>query len=278
DGGRMSSRSRIQPQEVDARLAPHVLVVFVGQVLGRDRAVARAARDLRSRYGRVVDEVEVVVSLVGLVCGRPDLRPSAHERVARVTGRGRVSTLADYRARAEVGGIVGLEGNDELRGRERLPAIRRPVVGDRIRGLVAAHVGELAIGDVDVAITGHRDVRELDVVHRLAQLERARERLSVIGRADEVDARVEAARTVAGKPRPGEIDVAVARAARAIDLDRGLVVELAEQVRGGRALPHSEGANEPLAVRERGTVHAGRVLVRGDPDVAERLRASISGI
>src|SRR6266496_118543 len=72
------------------------------------------------------------------------------------------------------------------------------------------------VGHVDVPVAGHGDVRELDVVHRLAQLHRTREGLPVVRRADEVDARVEPVGRVAGEPRPREVDVAVTGTARAV--------------------------------------------------------------
>src|SRR5439155_25675951 len=121
-------------------------------------------------------------------------------------------------------------------------------VVDRVRGLLAESIGELAIRDVDVPVTRHRDVRELDVMHGLAQLERARERLAVVGRADEVDARVEAARTITREACPREVNVSVAGTAAPVDLDRRLVVELAEQVRRRGAGPNVERPNELLAV------------------------------
>src|SRR5204863_992203 len=115
------------------------------------------------------------------------------------------------------------------------------------------------------------DVRELDVVHRLAQLHRARERPPMVRRADEVDARVEAVRATAREARPREIDVAIALAAGAVDLDRRLIVELPQQVRRRRALRNVDGSLELLAVVRRRTAWTIGVLVRPDPHVAEGL-------
>jgi len=49
------------------------------------------------------------------------------------------------------------------------------------REAMSAHVGELAIGDVDVAVVRDRDVGELDVVNALADLQRLGERRTVVG-------------------------------------------------------------------------------------------------
>src|SRR5207247_8618053 len=91
-------------------------------------------------------------------------------------------------------------------------------------------------------------------------------------RAHEVDTRVETARATTREPRPREIDVPVAGAAGPIDLDRCLVVELAEQIRRRRAGRDVELPDELLAVLARWPVHTLRILIRAHPDVAERLR------
>src|SRR2546423_327043 len=88
----------------------------------------------------------------------------------------------------------------------------------------------------------------------------------------EIDARVVSTCRVAGEACPREVDVPVAGPAGAVPLDRGFVVELAEQVRRRRALSNVDGAHELLAVVDRCTVRAPGVLVCGDPHVAQRLR------
>jgi hypothetical protein len=261
----------VQPEEVDARLAADVLVRGGRQIFGDDRTIRGTARHLRAGNRRVVDHVEVVVHLVLLVRRRAHLGAAPHERVARIAGGGGVTAIADHRARAQVGRVVRLERLHDLRRREARAAVRRSVVRDCVRGRVAADVRELAVGHVDVSVAGHRDVRELDVVHRLAQLHRARERPSVVGRADEVDARVEAIRATAREARPREVDVAVALAAGAVDLERRLIVEFPQQVRRRRALRDVDGDDELLAVFRRRAVLAVGVLVRPDPHVAECL-------
>ena len=261
----------VEPEEVDARLTAYVLVVLVRQVLRGDGAVGRSARHLGAGDRRVVDHVQVVVHLVLLVRRRTHLGAAPHERVARIAGGGGVTAIADHRARAQVGRVVRLERLHDLRRREARAAVRRSVVRDCVRGRVAADVRELAVGHVDVSVAGHRDVRELDVVHRLAQLHRARERPSVVGRADEVDARVEAIRATAREARPREVDVAVALAAGAVDLERRLIVEFSQQVRRRRAFRDVDRGLELLAVLHCRAVLAVGVLVRPDPHVAERL-------
>jgi hypothetical protein len=132
------------------------------------------------------------VHRVGLVGGRANLRAAAHEGVARDARRIEVAALTRHPApNADVGRVVRLERQDLLWLREAGAAIGRRVVGDCVGGRVAPDIRELAVGHGHVPIAGHGDIRELDVVHRLAQLHRARERSSVVGRADEVDARVE---------------------------------------------------------------------------------------
>ena len=187
---------------------------------------------------------------------------------ARVDDRRRSGCLG----RTDVGRVVRFERLHKLRRPEARAAVRGRVVVDGVLIGVTPHVGELAVGHVHVSVAGHRDVGELNVVHRLAQLERARERPAVVGRADEKDARVEAVGRVAGEARPGEVDVAVTWAAGAIDLDRRLVVELAEQVRRRGALRDVDRLLELLAVVDRGGGLATWVFVRPHPDVAEGLR------
>src|SRR5437660_10624497 len=94
----------------------------------------------------------------------------------------------------------------------------------------------------------------------------------MIRRADEVDARVEAAWPITGEPRPREVHIHVAGATRPVDLDRSLVMELAEQIRRRRTRRHVERADELLTILARRPVDALRVFVCPDPDVAERFR------
>src|SRR5213080_2040126 len=106
-------------------------------------------------------------------------------------------------------------------------AERAPAVG-RLHVLHGIAVGggrrELAKHHVHVAVAGNRDARGLDVLHVRGEVLRAGPRDAVIGGTRKVDIAVR--RRGAGEPRPGEVDVAVARSARAVDLESGLVVEL----------------------------------------------------
>src|SRR5207237_9344357 len=98
------------------------------------------------------------------------------------------------------------------------------------------------------------------------------ERPPVISRPDEVDARVKAARPVAREPRPRKVDVAVAVAAGAVDLDCGFIVEFPQQVWRCRSLRDVDRLGEFLAVANRGPILSVRILVRPNPDIAECLR------
>src|SRR5207248_10108094 len=133
----------------------------------------------------------------------------------------------------------------------------------------AADIGELPVGDVDVTVGRDGDVGKLDVVHRLAQLHRTREGCAMVGRANQIDAGVETARGVPRESRPGEVDVAVAGAARAIGFDGGLVVEFAQQVRPRRAAGHLNGARILFPSVE-GPPRAPGVAVTPYPAVAHR--------
>src|SRR5205823_2641931 len=79
-------------------------------------------------------------------------------------------------------------------------------------------------------------------------------------------------RATASEARPREVDVPVALAAGAVDLDRGLIVEFPQQVRRCRSLRDVDRLDEFLAVANRGPILAARVLVRPNPDIAECLR------
>ena len=90
----------------------------------------------------------------------------------------------------------------------------------------------------------------------------------MVGRAGNVD---RYAALVPGEARVGEVHVAIAPAAGAVGLDRGLVGELAEKVRCRAALGDGDRADEALAVvHGRASLAAGIVESR-DPLVAERL-------
>src|SRR4029450_13065380 len=97
-------------------------------------------------------------------------------------------------------------------------------------------------------------------------------RLPLCSVAREGHARVEAIRPAPSEPGPGEVHVAVARAAGAVDLDRGLVVKDAGDARSGRAVSDSERAHDLLAVVDRRPVLTAGVLVRRHPHVPSRLR------
>ena len=184
------------------------------------------------------------------------------------TAAGQASTIQDVRR------IVGLEGRNLRRLREAATAVCGLLVHDCIGVLAAADIGELPVGHVHVTVGRDGDVGKLDVVHRLAQLHRTREGCAMVGRANQINAGVETARGVPRESRPGEVDVAVAGAARAIGFDGGLVVEFAQQVRRRRAAGHRNGALILLPIVE-GSRRATGVDVTRYPDVAQRLRRSL---
>src|SRR5437016_13056417 len=93
----------------------------------------------------------------------------------------------------------------------------------------------------------------------------------MVGRADEVDL----VRTTAVEARPREVDVAVARAAGPVGLDRRLVVEYAEQVRRRRAVSNDGAAVVLEAVLGRiSRVRAPGAPVARAEHVAERPRGT----
>ena len=123
------------------------------------------------------------------------------------------------------------------------------------------------VDDVDVAVGGNCDVRILHVVRARRQQRAMREGRAVVERPVEVD--VGAA--VADEPGVGEVDIVTAGALRPVCLDRRLVLELAEQVRGRAPARHDHAPGELLAVVDRRPSRALRVDERGNPHVAERL-------
>src|SRR5436309_247382 len=127
-------------------------------------------------------------------------------------------------------------------------AERAPAIG-RFHVLHSIAVGggrrELAKHHIHVAVAGHRDTRELDVLHVRGEVLRAGPRDTVIGGTCKVDVAVR--RRGAGEPRPGEVDVAIARSARAVDLEGGLVVELSGPW-AGRPLGHRHRPLEALPI------------------------------
>ncbi len=223
-------------QEVDARLAAGPRV---------DRPIRRACRDLRARLARVVDDIDPLVCRVGLIRCGSDLGVSAEEGVARLASRSEVAAIAGVTAgflaegcvgcaaswngrwSRDVTRVVGREGLDDLGRAEGRAAVGRFRDIDSVGLTVLA--GELSEGHVDVAVGGHRDVRELHVLGHRGQAVGLGPGHAVVGRAREVDV----VRPVPGEARPGEVDVAIARATGPVGFDGGLVVEDAEEERGG---------------------------------------------
>ena len=138
-----------------------------------------------ARLRRVEDKVDPLVRRVALVGGRANLGVATEEREARGAVVGEVTAVArDARVRRFLSGrivrsrlrvrhslrvalILGVrrdERGDQLRRRERSPAVGR--LQDH-RGVGAAALGrELTERHVNMAVSGHGDVGELDVVNR----------------------------------------------------------------------------------------------------------------
>src|SRR4029079_1158656 len=129
------------------------------------------------------DDAAVVVA--GLAAGA--------DAVAAVAG----AAAAELR----VGHAHGREVDDRAAARKRRAAIRRLRNADAV-GLVAA-VLELAPGHVHVAVAGHGDLRQLNVVDPVRQLHRLRERDAVIRRPDKGDRDAPGARDAL----PGQLNV-----------------------------------------------------------------------
>src|SRR5438477_544507 len=119
---------------------------------------------------------------------------------------------------------------------------------------------------VDVAVARHRDVRELHIAGA-RELFRRRPGLALVRRTREVDRDS----AVAGEARVREVHVAVAARSAAVGLDRGLVVELPEEVRCRAAVGHDLRVSESLPVVDGRSGGATRVVESRDPDVAEGL-------
>ena len=192
-------RRPVQAEEVDALLAPHLLMELGGHVPRGDRPVRGAGIHLRPWLAGVVDHVHVLVVGVRLVCRPPNLRGDTEERVSRCAVSGEVAAVPRGRGlpglgrgrRCSLGGrdglgigdvdrVVGLEGRDHGGGAEGSAAVGGFDVPDGVLGMIAADALELAERHVHVTVSRHRDVRGLDVVHRLAELHRAGPRHAVI--------------------------------------------------------------------------------------------------
>ena len=135
---------------------------------------------LRAGDRRVVHQIDVVMrrcrvwSAVGT-----DLRATAHERVPGFAGQPAdlVAAFADKRAvqpRCPWGRTARRGHHAPRRQRRSAPQSVDAVIRERVRHHAAPEIRELAVGDVDVTVTRHRDIGELDIVHGLAQLHRGR--------------------------------------------------------------------------------------------------------
>jgi hypothetical protein len=251
----------------------------VGSVGGPSRHL----RPLR----RVVDDVEAIrVGGVELVRRCPRLRVPAEERVAGCAGVGEVTTVASsalsglrlarwivgtsLRGRSLRRGLVDRVVRHEVlqqpRPRERRPAVGGLHVVDGV-SLRSTPRSKAPEDEVDVAVPRHGDVGELHVGDRLRDLDSVTEGHSVIRRTREMDAD---ATGISVELRPREVNVVVTASIRVVvGLDRGLVVELPEQVRRRRTSRDDRRSGVALSVVDGA---AARVHEAGNPDVTERFR------